>query len=60
MEIGDSFIIAPHPWEDAALTRRRLASTVKSEQDRYGTRYILSLRRAEKHGEEGVRIWKIA
>ena len=60
MEIGDSFIIAPHPWEDAALTRRRLASTVKSEQDRHGTRYVLSLRRAGKHGEEGVRIWKIA
>lgn len=60
MKVGDSFLVPPHPWEDAALTRRRLASTVKGEQDRHGTRYVVSLRRQERDGEEGVRIWKIA
>ena len=59
MEVGDSFLLPPHPWEDAALTRRRLASTVGGEQARYGTRYILSVRRTKKHGEEGVRVWRV-
>lgn len=59
MEVGDSFLVPPHPWEDAALTRRRLASTVKSEESRNGGRYIVSLRRTKKHGEEGVRCWRI-
>lgn len=59
MEVGDSFFLPPYPWEDAALTRRRLESTVRGEQTRYGTRYILSLRRAKKHGEEGVRVWRV-
>lgn len=59
MNPGDSFLAPVRPWETHDGARARLASCAIAYARRRNQGYLVRTRHTHKHGEEGVRVWRL-
>ena len=58
LEPGQSFLTPRREGEDHDTARRRVYASARDAGARLGRVFKVRVRRAEKHGEEGIRVWR--
>ena len=59
MNPGDSFLAPVRLWETHDDARSRLANSALAYARRRNQIYLARIRRPHKHGEDGIRVWRI-
>lgn len=56
---GESFFVPGREGEALSVARSRLSASAAAAGARRGRVYRARVRRAEKHGEHGIRVWRV-